>query len=98
MDLSGWNFEKSELIRLNGQWKFYWSRLLTPADFNRPDPPAMTGYFTTPGSWDGYEVSGKPLGPNGYATFRLKVKLPPRPQAADTGFPELFRGLSDLAG
>ncbi len=76
IDLSQWDFEKNGIVRLNGQWEFYWKRLLTPEDFNLPDQPAMTGFFTSPGPWDGYEVSGKPLGPHGYATFRLKVKLP----------------------
>lgn len=77
LDLSEWDFEKNGLARLNGQWEFYWHQLLTPADFDRPDPPAMTAFFSPPGPWDGYDVSGKPLGPHGYATFRLKVKLPP---------------------
>jgi two-component system sensor histidine kinase ChiS len=77
MDLSGWDFEKDGMVRLNGQWEFYWHQLLTPADFHRPDTPEMTGFFSPPGPWDGYEVSGTPLGPHGYATFRLKVNLPP---------------------
>ena len=82
LDLSAWDFEKNGIVRLNGEWEFYWHQLLTPEDFNRPappkmNPPEMTGFFSPPGAWDGYMVSGKAIGPHGYATFRLTVTLPP---------------------
>ena len=35
MDLSHWDFEKQGNIHLDGQWEFYWNRLLTSEDFKR---------------------------------------------------------------
>ena len=29
LDLSGWDFEKNGMVRLGGEWEFYWHRLLT---------------------------------------------------------------------
>ncbi len=90
-DLTGWDFAADGSLRLNGEWEFYWQQLLTRADFDSAaqliNPrhfqsagdlvmPQMDGYFPIPGSWNGYEVNGAPLDGNGYATFRLKVKLP----------------------
>ena len=33
LDLSGWDFEKSGPIKLEGEWEFYWKQLLEPKDF-----------------------------------------------------------------
>jgi len=63
-------------ISLDGEWEFYWNRLLTPDDFHRPHPPVMSGYLSLPGSWNRFRIDGKALGGGGYATFRLRV-LPP---------------------
>ena len=29
LDLSGWNFEKDGTVPLDGEWDFYWSKLLS---------------------------------------------------------------------
>ena len=77
LDLSGWNFDHNGPVRLNGEWEFYWGRLLKPDDFSGTTLPGMTGFFNLPGYWNGYDSDGKRLKGNGYATFRLKVRLTP---------------------
>ncbi len=33
LDLRGWNFERDGSVNLDGEWEFYWDRLLEPSDF-----------------------------------------------------------------
>ena len=75
LDLSDWDFERDGSVRLDGGWEFYWKRLLEPGDFADGVPPPMTGFFAVPDIWNGYEVDGKPLSGDGYATFRLTIDL-----------------------
>ncbi|MES9853136.1 MAG: ATP-binding protein [Candidatus Thiodiazotropha sp. L084R] len=77
LDLSGWDFEKDGVVNLDGQWEFYWNKLLTPEDFTALSPPEMTGYINLPAPWNGYSVSGKKVGADGYATFRLWLRNVP---------------------
>ncbi len=75
LDLSAWDFEKDGIAYLEGQWEFYWGRLLTPDAFGAGDVTARTGYFFIPGYWNGHRVDGSTLAGDGYATFRLKIRL-----------------------
>lgn len=77
MDLTQWNFGTDGIVQLDGEWEFYWQKLLEPADFEGKAPPGMTGFFNIPGYWNGHEVNGKSLKGDGYATFRLKVMIHP---------------------
>ena len=75
LDLTAWNFTSDGPIPLNGEWAFYWKRHLKPADFAHTPPPMHTGWLQVPGVWNGYEVAGKPIAGNGYATYRLHIRL-----------------------
>ncbi|MGK5093205.1 SpoIIE family protein phosphatase [Deltaproteobacteria bacterium TL4] len=76
LDLSHWNFEQDGMVPLEGEWEFYWMRLLTPEDFEkqRTIPPPIFMQLTK--VWNGTLVDGKPLGGEGYATYRLQIKVP----------------------
>ena len=74
LDLSSVDFGRDEVVHLDGQWEFFWSRLLAPGDLERA--AGRTGYFALPGFWNGHTVDGRALGGDGYATFRLRVRLP----------------------
>lgn len=74
IDLSQWDFERDGLVRLDGQWEFYWSRLLESGQYINP-----TGFMQVPGLWKG-SLNGTKLQPRGYATYRLKVKVKPTDQ------------------
>jgi signal transduction histidine kinase len=75
LDLSGWNFTKDGNVNLNGEWLFYWQQLLTSQDLPGHKDNHQT-VFAIPGTWNGREVAGSKLGGDGYATFRLHVRLP----------------------
>jgi len=75
LDLRGWNFSQDGLINLNGEWQFYWNKLIDPGGFKYRDLPAQTGYIQLPGSWNGYQVDGKELEGDGVATFRLEIRI-----------------------
>ena len=77
LDLSQWDFPAEGSVDLNGEWAFYWQQLLSPHDLAAVSPWPMTGFFTLPGLWTGREMHGNKLPGDGYATFRLRVTLPP---------------------
>lgn len=76
LDLSKFDFNKTDYVKLNGYWEFYWQRLLLPLDFSSPALPPKTGFFFVPQSWARYDGPGGRFKSNGYATYRLTVLLP----------------------
>ncbi|MSM39592.1 MAG: sensor histidine kinase [Geobacter sp.] len=77
IDLTTWDFREDGSVDLNGEWEFFWRQLLSPGDFAGSAPPLMTGPFTVPGTWNGREIGGEKQSGDGYATFRLRVRLRP---------------------
>ena len=74
LDLSGSTILPSTLINLNGEWEFYWERLLTPESF--PSSPAGALLVTVPSYWQSYRVNGQQLPGKGYGTYAMKLILP----------------------
>ncbi|WP_320174257.1 sensor histidine kinase [Maridesulfovibrio sp.] len=73
-DLRQLRLSAGETLSLDGEWEFYWDRLLTPADFEEGKPqPEMDGYFPMHRSWTRFELDGKKLGGTGQASFRLRM-------------------------
>ena len=64
------------IVRLNGQWEFYWDKMLKPSDFitgkYKPDY-----YGKVPSYWTEYPQDSVNTDKFGYATYRLRVLLPP---------------------
>ncbi|NDY57394.1 sensor histidine kinase [Desulfovibrio sulfodismutans] len=78
LDLAGFDLARDGPAALDGQWEFYWDRLLSPEDFGPGvTPPEPSGFMTLPGVWKGYELHGQPLPGYGKATFRLRLSPPP---------------------
>jgi sensor histidine kinase YesM len=75
LDLKSWDFEKDGSVELNGEWTFYWNKLLTPKNFKAKPPSTPTGFFNVPGFWNNYNDHGNRLNGDGFATFHLKVRL-----------------------
>lgn len=74
LDLSRDDFSGDRVVSVQGEWEFYWDRLLTPEDFAPgKTPPVPTGLLPLPGSWKGYQLHDRPLGGLGQATFRLRL-------------------------
>jgi len=78
IDLTGWEPARDGPVALDGQWEFYWDRLLTPSDFRGGgDSPEMSGFLRLPGFWKNQELDGRRLPGKGQATFRLRLLLGP---------------------
>ena len=89
MDLTNLNFQKDGIIKLNGQWEFYWKKLLEPQELDKLQTDEKQ-YTNLPSSWNNYMSEGKAVGREGYATYKLVVKVP-----EDTGM--LALKLSSIA-
>lgn len=74
-DLSGIDFSRNKLVSLDGQWEFYWNKLLMPEDFNSGQRPEMDSCMKVPGIWS--DNAGTHYAPQGFATYRLSLYYPP---------------------
>lgn len=70
VDLSSWNIDGEEIIKLDREWEFYSGKLLHPKeDFHRQ----RKEYIEIPGSWES-SLRGQGL-ENGCGTYRLRIRL-----------------------
>jgi len=75
LDLRGIDDANHFIVKLNGEWEFYWKKLLRPYDFKtntiKPD------YFgKVPSYWTDYPEDSIKTERFGYATYRLTILLP----------------------
>lgn len=75
LNLSDWNLERDGPLRLDGEWDIYWRKLLTPADFAGENLPKKDGAMAVPSIWNKRVINGETIGGDGFATFRLKIKV-----------------------
>ncbi len=68
LDLSAWLFEADGIVPLGGEWEFYWQNYLKGTDFEQGKKKIIA---KVPDSWTNYDLPSA-----GYATYRLKVKIP----------------------
>ena len=75
MDLAEWDVGANPIIKLDGEWEFYWNQLLTPEHFSfkGADLPAPASFIQVPSIWNSKEMNGQPLPTYGYATYRAKL-------------------------
>lgn len=78
LDLTTYNPITDGVVTLDGEWEFYWNELLTPEDFKDPNFSRTPLLLQVPGSWNGTKINDAELSGEGYATYRLKIKLPPK--------------------
>ena len=74
LDLTSWNFDQNGSVKLDGEWEFYWDRLLVPEDFRAAGENNPDGYLQVPSAWKG-SIGKIQLSDKGAATYRLKVHL-----------------------
>ncbi|MBN2861637.1 MAG: HAMP domain-containing histidine kinase [Bacteroidales bacterium] len=76
LDLRQIQDSKKFNIKLNGEWEFYWNRMLRPYDFQgkkiRPD-----FFGKVPSYWTDYSGNTLSTTKEGFATYRLTILLPP---------------------
>lgn len=64
------------IVKLNGEWEFYWKKMLHPHDFNGVN--IIPDYYgKVPSYWSDYPQELVKTEKEGYATYRLTVLLPP---------------------
>lgn len=76
VDLTAIAFNENISVPLKGPWEFYWTQLLTPADFQKKDYESAKSFIEMPGLWKGKLANGENLNNIGYATYRLRVITP----------------------
>ena len=76
VDLSRMDALQDGVASLDGQWEFYWDRLLTSEDFDRKRPPKMDSFITVPSTWDSRGSGTKMYPHRGVATYRLHLRYP----------------------
>lgn len=76
LDLSEWYPQTHGTVKLNGEWEFYWHQLISPDEFDPSITALGRDYLVLPHKWNNLELNGKKLSGEGYATFRLSVRLP----------------------
>ncbi|MCS7459525.1 ATP-binding protein [Paenibacillus doosanensis] len=78
MDLREWDFKKDGNVSLNGEWDFYWNRLLAPDEAAGQAAAGQSAdWIRLPGSWNGQAADGRERTGRGYATFHLRVMTQP---------------------
>ncbi len=75
LDLRDWDFEKDGVVKLEGEWEFYWQQLLLPENFSVSSLPKLTSYPYFPNFWKEHEHDSITFGNYGFATYRLKILL-----------------------
>ncbi|MBN2658362.1 MAG: adenylate/guanylate cyclase domain-containing protein [Spirochaetales bacterium] len=81
IDLRSADFD-TQVVKLEGNWEFYWEKILYPGD-NFPESPA---YFPVPAEWsccDDYDSRG-------FGTYRVKLLLPPNDGRVALYVPQSF--------
>ncbi len=71
LDLRGWDFTAGRTVQLDGEWRFYWKKLLREIS-----PETEPIFMAVPGRWSGSRAGGKYLTAYGYGTYRLMIILP----------------------
>jgi signal transduction histidine kinase len=75
MDLRG-TAGNAFIIKLQGQWEFYWKKMLLPQDFKDSIIIKPDFYGQVPSYWTDYPADSVKTTGMGYATYRLIMILP----------------------
>jgi len=65
------------IVTLNGEWEFYWGKMLHPYDFKVSGGPKPSCFGRVPSYWTDYSPKLVKTAPMGFATYRLIALLPP---------------------
>lgn len=70
LNIDYWNFNKKGCLKLNGEWDFYWNKLLSPSEINK-NIPKKNIYF--PIIWNKLNKNHPEITPLGFATYKLTI-------------------------
>ncbi len=87
------DLRKSDLfgksLPINGQWAFYWNRLLSPDSLSAANPD----YVPFPVLWNDLRLHGRPVPTIGYATYALTILLPAKRPRLGMEIPDTYCAL-----
>ncbi|OZU89394.1 hypothetical protein CIL03_06670 [Virgibacillus indicus] len=69
-------FSEDTIIKLNGEWEFYWHERYGSVDFHGGSGMVEPYIAEVPADWRSYKISGEELPSQGFATYRLQIYLP----------------------
>lgn len=75
LDIRDYNLEEYGILKLDGEWEFYWNEFLTEENFNSPKPGFTRRFEKVPSIWNHYKLNNARLPENGYATYRLTIHV-----------------------
>lgn len=87
LDLRKWDPKAQPVIWLDGEWEFYWRKLLTSKDL-QGDQDKTFAQLSVP--WNEQEIGGERLPKNGYATYALKILMPANMSSVSFAVPAVF--------
>ncbi|MEA1885758.1 MAG: sensor histidine kinase, partial [Bacteroidota bacterium] len=67
---------RNKIIKLNGEWEFYWNKHLLPSDFTGGDLPSPDTWGIVPSYWISYSNEIPEIENTGYATYRMNILFP----------------------
>jgi signal transduction histidine kinase/CheY-like chemotaxis protein len=73
-------------LNTNGEWAFYWNRLLSPDSLSSATPD----YVPFPVLWNDLRLNGQKLPTIGYATYRLTILLPAKRPRLGIQMPDVY--------
>lgn len=85
MDLTAWDLDRDGPVNLTGEWEFYPQSLLAPEEFTRDSILKKNRFITLPGLWTTDTLQDLAQPSQGYATYRLSVRV-----TADPGLKALL--------
>lgn len=66
--------EEFDQVSLAGEWEFYWQQYIAPGQFDYLQPDL---FGKVPAYWTSYKEVADGITGKGYATYRLRILLPP---------------------
>jgi len=67
---------RDEVIKLNGDWAFYWNEHLGPHDFKEAKKTVPDTWVQVPSYWSSYAKDIPGIKATGYASYHIKILLP----------------------
>lgn len=86
LDLRHLNLSAKPLV-LDGEWGFFWKKLLPPDSLTAAGKPAFVFY---PRLWTDLQLNGQNLPAQGYATYTLSILLPPKRPRIGMEVPDVY--------
>ena len=76
LDLRHQDISTDFMVNLNGEWSFYWNKMLYPRHFKGSSLPLPDFFAEVPAYWTDYRHHEINTRKYGYATYNLKILLP----------------------